>query len=490
MVLYEESIHSLKTKLVAREVSSEEVTRSVLDRIKELNSKFNAYITVSEAEALEQARAADKKLSKGETSDPLCGIPVALKDNLATAGVRTTCGSRMLADFSPPYDSTAVKRLRAAGAVFVGKTNMDEFAMGASNETSFFGPCRNPYDLERVTGGSSGGSACAVATDMCIAALGSDTGGSIRQPAAYCGVVGLKPTYGRVSRYGLVAYASSLDQIGPITKNVIDCSLMLQALCGYDPRDSTSVNQSVPDFSAFLSEDIQGMRFGVPKEYFVEGIDPEVEAAVRHAVRIFEQKGAVPVEVTLPSTQYVIPVYYLIATAEASSNLARYDGVKYGYRAEGPFDNLRQMYEKTRAEGFGTEVKRRIMLGTYALSSGYYDAYYKKAQQVRTLIRQDFIKAFQHCDVILAPACPSPAFRIGERIGDPLQMYLLDIFTASVNLSGLPGLCLPCGYTETGLPLGLQILGKAFDEGAVLRAAYAFEQQTLSERKKPPAMVY
>ena len=486
MKLYEEAIHTLHNRLTQREVSSVEVTRSVLDRIAQLNERLNAYITVTAEEALSQAEEADRRLARGEVPGPLCGIPLAVKDVLATRGVRTTCASRMLENFLPPYDGTAVKKLKEAGAVIVGKTNMDEFAMGASNETSYFGVCRNPFDPERVSGGSSGGSACAVAADMCVAAVGTDTGGSIRQPAAYCGVVGMKPTYGRVSRFGLVAYASSLDQIGPITKNVTDCSLMLQALCGYDPLDSTSVNQSVPDFSSFLTGDVRGLRFGVPQEYFVEGMDARVEEAIRGAIRCFEQMGAVPVEVSLPHTQYVIPVYYLIATAEASSNLARYDGVKYGYRAQGPFQNLREMNSKTRAEGFGTEVKRRIMLGTYALSSGYYDAYYRKAQQVRTLIRQDFQRAFETCDVLLAPACPSPAFRIGEKIGDPLQMYLLDIFTASANLSGLPGLCLPCGYTpEEGLPLGVQILGKPFDEGTVLKAGFAFEQQVLPERRRP-----
>ncbi len=485
MFLYEEGIQGLHKKLVQGEVSSEAVTGSVLDRIEQLNHRLNAYITVCRDEALEQARTADKMFARGEVTNPLCGVPLAMKDILATRGLRTTCGSRMLENFVAPYDATVVGKLKEAGAVLVGKTNMDEFAMGASNETSYFGPCRNPFDQERVSGGSSGGSACAVAADMCIAAIGTDTGGSIRQPASYCGVVGMKPTYGRVSRFGLVAYASSLDQIGPMTKDVTDCSLLLQAISGYDPRDSTSGNQPVPDYSSFLVNDVKGMRIGIPKEYFIEGMDSEVEAAIHRASGLFEQEGAIPVDISLPHTQYVIPVYYLIATAEASSNLARYDGVKYGYRAEGSFDNLIQMYRKTRSEGFGDEVKRRIMLGTYALSSGYYDAYYRKAQQVRTLIRQDFQEAFNHCDVILAPAAPTPAFRIGEKIGDPLQMYLLDIFTASVNLSGLPGLCLPCGYSGTGLPLGLQILGKPFDEGMVLKAAFAFEQMTLSERRKP-----
>jgi len=455
MDLHEETIQGLHTKLARREVSSEEVTRHLLDRISHLNQELNAYITVTEEEALAQAREADQRLANGDATSPLCGVPIAIKDNMNTRGVRTTCASRMLEHFVPPFDATAVRKLREAGAVFLGKTNMDEFAMGSSTEHSLFGPCRNPHDHERVPGGSSGGSACAVAADLCIAATGSDTGGSIRQPAAYCGVVGMKPTYGRVSRFGLVAFASSLDQIGPIAKDVTDCSLLLQTLCGYDPCDSTSVDSAVPDFASFLTGDVRGLRIGIPKEYFIEGMDAEVEEAVRNGIRILEKEGARPVEISLPHTAYGIPVYYLIATAEASSNLARYDG----------------------------EVKRRIMLGTYALSSGYYDAYYRKAQQVRTLIRQDFVEAFQHCDVIVTPTVPSPAFPIGEKTGDPLQMYLLDIFTTTVNLAGLPGLSMPCGTTSGGLPVGMQILGRHFDEGTVLKTAFAFEQQTLTTSK-------
>ena len=487
MHLHEETIQGLHARLTRREVSSEEVTRCLLERISQLNSEVNAYVTVMEKEALEQAKEADRRFAQGGVTGALCGVPVAIKDNMNTRGIRTTCASRMLEHFVPPFDGTAVRRLREAGAVFLGKTNMDEFAMGSSTEHSCFGPCRNPYDRERVTGGSSGGSACAVAADMCIAAMGSDTGGSIRQPAAYCGVVGMKPTYGRVSRFGLVAFASSLDQIGPIAKDVTDCSLLLEALCGYDPLDSTSVDAPVPSFSSALTGDVRGLRIGIPKEYFIEGMDAEVEEAIRDGIRIFEKEGALPVEISLPHTSYGIPVYYLIATAEASSNLARYDGVKYGFRAEGASDTLRKMYHRTRSEGFGAEVKRRIMLGTYALSSGYYDAYYRKAQQVRTLIRQDFVEAFQHCDVIVTPTAPSPAFRIGEKTGDPLQMYLLDIFTTTVNLAGLPGLSMPCGYTAQGLPVGMQLLGKHFDEETVLKAAFAFEQQTSSVRRKPPA---
>jgi aspartyl-tRNA(Asn)/glutamyl-tRNA(Gln) amidotransferase subunit A len=485
MNLYEETIHGLHQRLVRREASSEEVTKSVLDRIAELNGRFNAFITVTGQSALEQAREADRRLSKGDPVGPLCGIPLAIKDVLSTRGVRTTCGSRMLADYVPIYDSTVIRKLRDAGAVFVGKTNMDEFAMGSSTENSFLGPSRNPYHPERVCGGSSGGSACAVAADLCIAAIGTDTGGSIRQPASYCGVVGMKPTYGRVSRFGLVAYASSLDQIGPITKDVTDCSLLLRAICGYDSQDSTSVETAVPDFPRFLNEGVKGLRIGVPREYFVGGLDAEVEQAIRKAIDAFERMGAVFVDVSLPHTEYAIPVYYLIAPAEASSNLARYDGVKYGYRAKGPFRNLAEMVRRTRSEGFGAEVKRRIMLGTYALSSGYYDAYYRKAQQVRTLIREDFRVAFQRCDVMVAPTAPTTAFRIGEKVGDPLQMYLSDIFTVSANLAGLPGISVPCGYNREGLPIGLQILGKAFDEGTVLQTAFAFEHQTWPDRKKP-----
>jgi len=485
MELHEETIQGLHVRLKRREVSSEEVTQCLLGRISELNSEFNAYVTVDAEAALEQAREADLRLAKGDSS-VLCGIPLAIKDNMNTQGMRTTCASRILENFVPPFDGTAVRKLREAGAVFLGKTNMDEFAMGSSTEHSIFGPCRNPYDRERVTGGSSGGSACAVAMDMCMGAMGSDTGGSIRQPAAYCGVVGMKPTYGRVSRFGLVAFASSLDQIGPITKDVTDCSLLLQVLCGYDPLDSTSVKEDVPDFSSFLTGDIKGLRIGIPKEYFIEGLDTEVEEAIHNGVRTFEKEGAVTVEISLPHTSYGIPVYYLIATAEASSNLARFDGVKYGFRSGESSSTLREMYHRTRSEGFGTEVKRRIMLGTYALSSGYYDAYYRKAQQVRTLIRQDFVDAFAHCDVILTPTTPSPAVRIGEKTDDPLQMYLLDVFTTSANLAGLPGLSLPCGYTAEGLPVGMQLLGNYFDEGTVLKAAFAFEQQTRSMKRRPP----
>jgi aspartyl-tRNA(Asn)/glutamyl-tRNA(Gln) amidotransferase subunit A len=406
-----------------------------------------------------------------------------VKDNFLTCGLRTTCASKILGDFMPPYDATAISRIRAAGAVITGKTNLDEFAMGSSSENSAFFPTRNPWDRERVPGGSSGGSAAAVAADQCIAALGTDTGGSIRQPAAFCGVVGLKPTYGRVSRYGIIAFASSMDQVGPITKDVRDCALMLEAIAGHDPADSTSADRPVPRYSEALTGDVKGLRLGVPKEYFITGIAPEVEQAVRDAIRLLEKNGAVVEEISLPHTEYAVAVYYIVATAEASSNLARYDGMRFGHRAGGK--DLLETYMLSREEGFGPEVKRRIMLGTYALSAGYYDAYYLKAQRVRALIKQDFHAAFQRCDAILTPTAPTTAFKIGEKIADPLQMYLSDIYTISVNLAGLPALSLPCGFDGDGMPIGLQIIGKHFDEATVLRLAHAYEQATEWHKRKP-----
>jgi aspartyl-tRNA(Asn)/glutamyl-tRNA(Gln) amidotransferase subunit A len=409
---------------------------------------------------------------------------VALKDIVCTKGITTTCGSNILHNFVPPYDATVVEKLSAAGAVFVGKANMDEFAMGSSTETSFFGPTRNPWDLERIPGGSSGGSATAVAADECIASIGSDTGGSIRQPAALCGVVGLKPTYGRVSRFGLIAFASSLDQIGPFTKDVEDCAIMMNVLAGYDPRESTSVKMEVPDYRQFISRDISGWKVGIPKEYFVEGIDPEVSAAINGAIDTVKKCGGQCIDISLPHTQYSVAVYYIIAPAEASSNLARYDGVKYGFRASGERD-LMEMYRKTRMEGFGEEVKRRIMIGTYALSAGYYDAYYGKASQVRALIRRDFDEAFRECDIILTPTTPTPAFKIGEKTDDPLQMYLSDIFTISTNLAGIPGISVPCGFTAAGLPIGVQFLAGHFEEGKLLQIASAFEKNAAIEKRRP-----
>jgi len=438
---------------------------------------------------LPQAREADARWAawRRDPSTPLPllnGIPLAIKDVICVRGVRCTCGSRILENFIPPYEATAVARLREAGAVFLGKTNTDEFAMGSSTENSAFGPTRNPWNPERVPGGSSGGSAAAVAADLCAGALGTDTGGSVRQPAALCGVVGLKPTYGRVSRYGLVAYGSSLDQIGPITKDVRDAALLLQIIAGPDPRDATSWPAPVPDYTQALIPDLRGMRIGVPPEYFIPGMQPEVERAVREAIEVLAELGAEVIEVSLPHTRYALPTYYMIAPAEASANLARYDGVKYGLRIQG--ETIWDTYRLTRGIGFGPEVKRRIMLGTYALSAGYYDAYYLKAQKVRTLIRQDFERAFERVDVIVCPTSPTTAFRLGERTADPLQMYLADIFTITANLAGICGISVPCGFDGEGLPIGLQILGPALGEEKILRVAYAYEQATPWHHQRPP----
>lgn len=475
-------IHDLIKMRDKGEVSSGEILDSVYGRIDRVESKVAAYVTLTRDEALKMAAKADREIAAGR-GKILSGIPIAIKDNICTKGIPTTCASKILHNFVPPYESTVTSRLIEAGYVLTGKTNLDEFAMGSSTENSGFHTTRNPWDTERIPGGSSGGSTAAVAADECIAALGSDTGGSIRQPASLCGVVGMKPTYGRVSRYGLVAFASSLDQIGPITKNVTDCALLLNVISGRDPLDSTSAPIDVPDFMADIGKDIKGLRIGVPREYFIEGMDPEVEEAVRAAVRKMESLGAVPVEVSLPHTDYAVATYYVLATSEASSNLARYDGVKYGFRAEGR--DLMDMYMKSRAEGFGAEVKRRIMLGTYTLSSGYYDAYYKKAQQVRTLIKDDFEKVFRDADLVLTPTSPTPAFRMGEKSDDPLKMYLADIFTISVNLAGVPGISIPCGFTRDNLPIGLQLIGRHFDEATLLKAAYAYEQSTEWHKRKP-----
>jgi len=483
MKLYEMTAHQLHGLLSSKEVTSREITESVLKRIEEVEGRIHAFITLTPEMALEQAAAADARIQKGDAG-ALTGIPLALKDVICTRGLRTTCGSHILDNFIPPYDATVTEKLRAAGAVFVGKTNMDEFAMGSSTENSYFGPSRNPWDRERIPGGSSGGSAAAVAADECIASLGSDTGGSIRQPAACCGIVGMKPTYGRVSRYGLVAFASSLDQIGPFSKDVRDTALVLNAISGHEPRDSTSVDLPVPDYTRALVDDVRGMILGVPRETSGEGLDPQVAESVKEAIEVLKKLGAGIVEVSLPHSAYALAVYYIIAPCEASSNLARYDGVKYGFRAKGTQDLL-DMYQETRWQGFGAEVKRRIMLGTYALSAGYYDAYYLKASRVRTLIRQDFEKAFEKCDAIVLPTTPTPAFKIGEKVDDPLQMYLSDIFTIPCNLAGLPGLSLPCGFSREGLPLGLQILGNLFQEEKILRVAYAFEKNTDHHLRKP-----
>jgi aspartyl-tRNA(Asn)/glutamyl-tRNA(Gln) amidotransferase subunit A len=477
MELYDRTIHELHDLLIQGETTARAVTESVLSRIKAVDGKVKAYITVTEEVALRQAEEADKRIKGGDVSSPLLGIPIAVKDNLCTDGIKTTCASKILGNFVPPYDATVVRNLKKAGYVLCGKPNMDEFAMGSSTENSGFFVTKNPWDLDRIPGGSSGGSAAAIAAGECIGALGSDTGGSIRQPAACCGVVGLKPTYGRVSRYGLVAFASSLDQIGPITKDVTDSALLMNVLAGHDPNDSTSANIPVPDFTRALKKDVKGLKIGMPKEYFIEGMDPEVEKAVKDAVKTLEGLGAKVVEISLPHTDYAIATYYILATSEASSNLARYDGVKYGFRVQAPKDLL-DLYMKTRDQGFGPEVKRRIMLGTYALSAGYYEAYYKKGQQARTLIKRDFDEAFKTVDVIATPTAPTAAFKIGEKTTDPLQMYLSDIFTISVNLAGIPGMSLPCGFTKNNLPIGLQILGKHFDEETILHAAFAYEQAT------------
>ena len=470
--------------MASREISSRDLTEAFYRRIAALDERVRAYITLTPEQAFEQADHADQRRQRGE-SGPLLGIPLAIKDVICTEGIRTTCGSRMLHNFVPPYDATVIERLKAAGVVVLGKTNMDEFAMGSSTEHSASGATHNPWDLSAIPGGSSGGSAAAVAADECAAALGSDTGGSVRQPAACCGIVGLKPTYGRVSRYGLVAFASSLDQIGPMTKDVHDTALIMNVIGGHDPRDSTSADVSQPDFTRALTGSAKGIRLGIPREYFVGGIDSEVEQAVRAAVQVLEGVGATTTEVTLPHSDYGVAAYYILAPSEASSNLARYDGIKYGYRTP-QWSNLRDMYMHTRDEGFGAEVKRRIMLGTYALSAGYYEAYYRKAQQVRTLILRDFEAAFRHVDVIVAPTTPTPAFKIGEKTDDPLQMYLSDVFTVPVNLAGIPAISVPCGFNSAGLPIGLQIIGKPFDEETVLRVAHAFEQHTDYHRRKPP----
>ena len=484
MKLYQLTIHETRDRLAAGEFTAVELTEAVLERILAVDNDVKAYLTLTPEEALAQARAADERRAAGEDG-PLLGVPLAIKDVLCTEGVRTTCGSRILEDFIPPYDATAVARLKAAGAILLGKTNTDEFAMGSSTENSAFFTTHNPWDLGRVPGGSSGGSAAAVAAGECLGALGTDTGGSVRQPASCCGVVGLKPTYGRISRYGLVAFASSLDQIGVLTKDVADAAILLEVIAGHDPRDSTSMDVPVPDYNNGLGKgtDLQRVRIGVPEEYFIEGMQPEVEAAVRAAVDQLADLGAEVVEVSLPHTEHALPVYYLIAPAEASANLARYDGVRYGLRVGG--GGLIETYKVTRGQGFGSEVKRRIMLGTYALSAGYYDAYYLKAQKVRTLIKGDFDAAFEQVDVIVAPTSPTTAFRIGEKADDPLQMYLSDVFTLSMNLAGICGLSLPCGFDAGGLPIGLQVMGPAFGEEQVLRLAYAYEQATAWHNRRP-----
>lgn len=474
MKLYDKPAHVLHDMLAKKEITSVELTKDVLARLDEVEDEVRAYLTVTREDALAQAEAVDKQIAAGEELPFLAGIPGAIKDNICTKDVRTTCASKILEHFEPPYDATVMTRLKAEQPVIVGKANMDEFAMGGSTENSGYYPTHNPWDTERVPGGSSGGSAAAVAAGSAIWALGSDTGGSIRQPASFCGVVGLKPTYGRVSRYGLVAYASSLDQIGPVTRDVTDAAHILNVISGLDKMDSTSSAAEVPDFTKSLKEDVKGLKIGLPKEYFVEGMDAEVEQAVRAAIEKYKEMGAEVTEISLPHTPYAISTYYLIAPAEAATNLERYDGVSYGERVDGA--DLVGMMTNTRSQLFGEEVKRRIMIGNYALSAGYYDAYYLKALKVRTLVQQDYTEAFKTVDVIMAPTAPTPAFKIGELVSDPLQMYLQDVCTVPLNLAGLPGISVPCGYSRSGLPIGLQIIGKALDEATILRAAYTYEQ--------------
>jgi aspartyl-tRNA(Asn)/glutamyl-tRNA(Gln) amidotransferase subunit A len=484
MSLHKLSLCELQKKFTAGEVTATEIVRAYFLRIGQVEPKVKAYVSQTKEAALAQAGALDERLKGWRKTKPMTGMPLAIKDNLCTEGVRTTCSSRMLQQFIPPYDATVIAKLRDQDYILLGKANLDEFAMGSSTEHSAFGPSRNPWNLQHVPGGSSGGAAAAVAADECVAALGSDTGGSIRQPAAFCGVVGLKPTYGRVSRYGLVAFASSLDQIGPITKDVPDAALLLGAIAGHDPLDSTSADLPVPDYTkALKKKDLKKLNVGVPVEYFADGLDPEVESSVRAAIDELKSLGGTIKEIHLPRTDAAVAVYYVIATAEASSNLARYDGVKFGLRAKETKDLL-DLYMKTRQEGFGPEVKRRIMLGTYALSAGYYDAYYGKAQAVRTLICEDFRAAFKEVDLIVTPVTPTPAFKLGEKSEDPLQMYLSDIYTISVNLAGLPAIAVPCGFSKAGLPIGVQLIGRPFEEETLLRAAHAYEQSTQWHLKK------
>ncbi len=483
MDIHSLTIHELQDNLAKGQVSATDAAQAVFDRIDRVDKKVGAYITINTEQALQQAEKADEQLRRGE-GGALCGIPISIKDVLCTKGIKTTCGSRILESFIPPYDATVIERLKKAGAVLIGKVAMDEFAMGSSSENCAFTIPHNPWNLEYICGGSSGGSAASVAADECMASLGTDTGGSIRQPASHCGVVGMKPTYGRVSRYGLVAFASSLDQVGPVTKDVRDCALMMNVISGYDPKDSTSVDYPVPDYANALQDGLEGLRIGLPKEYFGEGLDPEVHESVLNGVEKLKEAGAEIVEVSLPHTEYCVAVYYVIAPAEASSNLARYDGVRFGLR-DTSGKTLAEMYRNTRSSGFGSEVKRRIIIGTYALSSGFYDAYYKKASKVRTLIAEDFKQAFQNCDVLVSPVTPTPAWRLGEKLHDPLSMYLSDIMTISANLAGIPGMSVPCGFSSAGLPIGLQIQTSHFKEEKLLQIAHNLEKSlNLSNRPK------
>jgi len=476
---------TIRNDIAAGRLSAVEACRAALDRIVTVNASLNAFNLIAGDRAIARAEEIDRRRAAGEPSGPLAGVPIAIKDNIDVRGMLTTASSRILRDFIPPYDATVVRRLEAAGAVIVGKTNCDEFAMGSSNENSAFGPVHNPWALDRIPGGSSGGSAAAVAARCAPVALGSDTGGSIRQPAACCGVVGLKPSYGRVSRYGLLAFASSLDQIGPFGRTVADAATVLSVIAGADPCDATTSTEQVPDFSGSLTGRVSDIRIGVPRAFVSEGVDDQVRRAYEAALETLRAEGATLVDIDLHHAKYAVPVYYLVCTAEASSNLARYDGVKYGYRAAAVKDNLKEMYSRTRDEGFGPEVKRRIMLGTYVLSAGYYDAFYLKALQVRTLLRRDYDQAFEHADVVAMPTMPTPPFRLGEKTDDPLQMYLADVFTVSANLAGLPGVSVPCGFSNDGLPIGFQLTGRMFDEATLLRVADAYERVTDWHRRSP-----
>lgn len=475
MRLYEKTASELSEMLKNKECSAVELCNDVLARINETENKIGSYVTVAEESAKENAKKIDKAMAAGDKLHPLAGIPIGIKDNISTKGIRTTCSSKMLENYIPPFDATVINKINNAGMTVIGKMNMDEFAMGSSTETSYMHLTRNPYNTECVPGGSSGGSAAAIAAGEAILTLGSDTGGSIRQPAALCGVVGMKPTYGSVSRYGLVAFASSLDQIGPLGKSVKDVAMLQSIICGHDRYDATSKNIEYPDYAAALKENAKGLKIGIPKEYFGEGIDSQVKESVMKAVKEFELQGAVIKEISLPSTEYAINTYYIIASAEASSNLARFDGVKYGYRTS-EYDGLVDMYEKTRSEGFGDEVKRRIMLGTFVLSSGYFDAYYKKAKRVQNRISQEFTDAFKECDIIATPTVPASAFKIGENIGDPIKMYYNDVCTVTVNIAGLPAISLPCGKDSAGMPMGLQLIGDKFSEQTLLNTAYTYEK--------------
>ena len=485
MISHELSASSIKEKIINREISAQEVVEDLFEWIALKEPSVKAYISLDKEGALLKAKEVDEKLSNGGKVGLLAGIPVAIKDNICTSGMKTTCASKILEDFTPPYDAFVVKRIKEEDAVIIGKTNLDEFAMGSSNENSAFHVTRNPWNTDCIPGGSGGGSAAAVTANMAFMALGSDTGGSVRQPSSFCGNVGCKPTYGRISRYGLVAFASSLDQIGSVTKDVSDAALLLQVVSGHDAYDSTSANLGVPDYIAGINSTNDNLRIGVPKEFFGEGLNPEIKNAVTNALEIYKKNGAEIVDLSLPHCGYAVATYYIIATAEASSNLARYDGVRYGHRSQLSEDNIIDMYSRVRAEGFGSEVKRRILLGNYVLSAGFYEAYYMKASKVRNLIKDDFEDAFKKVDCIISPTCPSPAFKIGEKVTDPLEMYLSDIYTIPANLVGIPGISIPCGFTTTGLPIGMQIMGKHFEEEKILKIAKLFENETDFHLKRP-----